>query len=124
MAKKQKVILSKEQKAILNDLKAQLWNNFEFIRYVRREGNTVKFYAGSYKMDMQKEALDEYAKTGYGYFPKQQMERGWHPMGVEMDLEPYKQFIDGLAIPGLTTEIVWSCPYITPQPELIATLNV
>ena len=31
MAKKQKVILSKEQKAILNDLKAQLWNNFEFI---------------------------------------------------------------------------------------------
>lgn len=111
---KQKAILTKEQKAILNDLKARLLDNFEYIRYVRREGNAVKFFAGSFKA----EATD--ANPG---FTKQQIARGWFPLGVEMDLEPYKQFIDSLAIPGLTTEIVWSCPFITPQPELVATLK-
>ena len=114
MTKKQNAILTKEQKATLNNLKNQLLDQFEYIRYVRREGNSVKFFAGSFKA----EASD--CNPG---FTKQQIARGWFPLGVEMDLEPYKQFIDNLAIPGLTTEIVWSCPYITPQPELVAILK-
>ena len=107
--------MTKEQKAILNKLKADLLNQFEFIRYVRRQGNSVKFFAGTYKAD---------AHASYAGNTKQQIARGWFPLGVEMNLEPYKQYIDGLAIPGLTTEIVWKCPYITPQPELVATLKV
>jgi hypothetical protein len=107
--------MTKNQKAILNDLKNQLLDQFEYIRYVRREGNSIKFFAGSFKV--------EASECNPG-FTKQQIARGWWPLGVEMDLEPYKQFIDNLAIPGLTTEIIWSCPYITPQPELVATLKV
>jgi hypothetical protein len=107
--------MQKNQKGILNDLKKSLLNEFEYIRYVRREGNTVKFFAGTWK------AQADECNPG---FTKQQIARGWFPLGMELDLAPYKQYIDNLAIPGLTTEIVWSCPYITPQPELVATLKV
>ena len=107
--------MTKDQKAILNDLKKALLNEFEYIRYVRREGNSVKFFAGTWK--------SKATECNPG-FTKQQIARGWFPLGMELDLTPYKQFIDNLASPGLTTEIVWSCPYITPQPELIATLKV
>ena len=45
--------MQKEQKAILNELKTTILNELEYVRYVRREGNSVKFFAGNAKGYMQ-----------------------------------------------------------------------
>jgi hypothetical protein len=112
--------MQKEQKAILNELKTIILNELEFVRYVRREGNSVKFFAGTHKSYMPTD------NPGFTcQFPKQQRERGWFPVGVEMDLTSYKQYVDNLAIPGLTTEITNTTGFggkIFPQ--IVATLAV
>jgi hypothetical protein len=112
--------MQKEQKAILNELKTTILNELEYARYVRREGNSVKFFAGTHKWYMPKD------NPGFTcQFPKQQQARGWFPVGVEMDLTSYKQYIDNLAIPGLTTEITNTTGFGGQRfPQIVATLAV
>jgi hypothetical protein len=110
--------MQKEQKAILNELKTIILNELEYVRYVRREGNCVKFFAGNIKKQM---PLDNPGFTCQ--FNKQQRERGWFPLGVEMDLTSYKQYVDNLAIPGLTTEITNTTGFGGKRfPQIVATL--
>jgi hypothetical protein len=116
--------MQKEQKAILNELKTTILNELEYARYVRREGNSVKFFAGTHKAFFM--AADNTDKPSFTcQFPKQQQARGWHPVGVEMDLTSYKQYIDNLAIPGLTTEITNTTGFGGKRfPQIVATLAV
>ena len=110
--------MQKEQKAILNELKTTILNELEYVRYVRREGNSVKFFAGNAKGHMPKD------NPGFTcQFPKQQQARGWFPVGVEMDLTSYKQYVDNLAIPGLKSEIINTKGFGGMTiPEIVATL--
>jgi hypothetical protein len=112
--------MQKEQKAILNELKTIILNELEYVRYVRREGNSVKFFAGNGKGYMPKD------NPGFTcQFPKQQQARGWYPVGVEMDLTSYKQYVDNLAIPGLTTEITNTTGFGGKRfPQIVATLAI
>jgi len=116
--------MQKEQKAILNELKTIILNELEYVRYVRREGNSVKFFAGTHKsFFMPTDNTDKPSFTCQ--FPKQQQARGWFPVGVKMDLTSYKQFVDNLAIPGLTTEITNTTGFGGQRfPQIVATLAV
>jgi hypothetical protein len=105
--------MQKEQKAVLNKLKSTILNEFEFARYVRREGNAIKFFVGTWKSAA--------TATNPG-FTKQQIARGWFPLGVELDLTKYKQFLDALQIPGLNVEIIWTISAGVKIPEIVATL--
>jgi hypothetical protein len=110
--------MQKEQKAILNELKETLKNQFQYIRYVRREKNSIKCFSGTWKSPI---APNDGV---WGIATKQQQQRGWIPLGVEMDLTPYKQFVDRLQIPGLTTEIIITISSGVEIPELVATLAI
>ena len=113
--------MQKEQKAILNELKTTILNELEYVRYVRREGNSVKFFAGIHKSFFMPTDNPGFSSQ----FPKQQQARGWYPVGVEMDLTSYKQYIDNLAIPGLTTEITNTTGFGGQRfPQIVATLAV
>ena len=109
--------MQKEQKAILNELKETLKNQFPYIRYVRREKNALKFFAGSFQSVINPQ------HSAWDIATKQQQQRGWIPLGVEDNLEPYKQYIDGLQIPGLATEIIITVSSWGKVPEVIVTFN-
>ena len=109
--------MQKEKKAALSELKETLKNQFPFIRYVRRDNNSVKCYAGSWKSPIAQ------GDSVWGIATKQQQQQGWIPLGVELDLTSYKQFVDALQIPGLKTEIIVTISAGVEIPELVATLG-
>lgn len=103
--------MTKEQKETFNKLKKTLKEQFPYIRYVRREKETLKFFAGVFQNPIKE------GDSVWDICSKLDKERGWIPLGVEMDLTPYKQFIEELDL-GLKVDIVWHCPYITEEPYI------